>query len=166
MQPSLKDLNLAPNLFNVLATLAVIQPDDENNPQSPELSHPSPVSTPPVNLNTIEGWETAHTATDDNTFCSEDEPARVYWDKSPKETFDPQWASKYLSLRARPPHHRLHHDKRGSWALGCLFLKTGSVAAHLRIMRPAATSNKDTLLLKENSNINTINQTVNFLLLD
>ena len=73
---------------------------------------------------------------------------------------------KYLSLRARPPHHRLHHDKRGSWALGCLFLKTGSVAAHLRIMRPAATSNKDTLLLKENSNINTINQTVNFLLLD
>ena len=106
VQPSLNDLNLAPNLFNVLATLAVIQPDDENSPQSPELSHPSPVSTPAVNLNTIEGWETAHTASNDNTFCSEDEPRRVYWDKSSTETFDhnePRQVSLASSPSSIPP---------------------------------------------------------------
>ena len=42
-----------------------------------------------MNLSTIEGWETPHTTTDDNTFYpSEGEPRRVYWDLSPDETFD------------------------------------------------------------------------------
>ena len=77
--PSLNDLNLPPNLFNVLATMAVIQQDQEDSPQSPEPSDPSPISTPPMNLSTIEGWETPHTTTDDNTFhSSENEPRRVY----------------------------------------------------------------------------------------
>ena len=53
--PSLNDLNLPPNPFNVLATMAVIQQDQEDSPQSPELSDPSPISTPPMNLSTIEG---------------------------------------------------------------------------------------------------------------
>ena len=34
--PSLNDLNLQPNLFNVLATMAVIRVDDEYSPQSAE----------------------------------------------------------------------------------------------------------------------------------
>ena len=53
--PSLNDLNLPPNPFNVLATMAVIQQDQEDSPQSPERSDPSPISTPPMNLSTIEG---------------------------------------------------------------------------------------------------------------
>ena len=87
--PILNDLNLQLNPFNVLATMAVIQQDQEDSPQSPEPSDPSPISTPPMNLSTIEGWETPHTTTDDNTFySSENEPRRVYWDFSPDETFD------------------------------------------------------------------------------
>ena len=89
MPPSLNDLNLPPNPFNVLATMAVIQQDQENSPQSPEPSDPSQISTPPVNLSTIEGWETPHTTTDDNTFySSENEPRRVYWDFSADKTFE------------------------------------------------------------------------------
>ena len=76
--PSLNDLNLPADPFNVLATMAVIQQDQEDSPQSPEPSDPSPISTPPMNLSTIEGWETPHTTTDDNTFYSSaNEPRRV-----------------------------------------------------------------------------------------
>ena len=39
--PSLNDLNLPPNSFNVLATMAVIRVDDEYSPQSPEPTIPS-----------------------------------------------------------------------------------------------------------------------------
>ena len=45
--PSLNDLNLPPNPFNMLATIAVIQQDQKDSPQSPEPSDPSPISTPP-----------------------------------------------------------------------------------------------------------------------
>ena len=44
---SLKDLNLPPNHFNLLATMAVIQQDQGDSPQSPEPSDPSPIVTPP-----------------------------------------------------------------------------------------------------------------------
>ena len=40
------------------------------------------------------------------------------------------------------------------------------VAAHLQGMRPAPISKKDTLTLKKNSNTNTINRTLKYLLLD
>ena len=87
--PSLNDLNLPPNPFNVLATMVLIQQDQGDSPQLPEPSDPSPISTPPMNLSTIEGWETPHTTTDDNTFySSENEPRRVYWDFSADETFE------------------------------------------------------------------------------
>ena len=87
--PSLNDLNLPPNPFNVLATMAVIQQDQEDSPQSSEPSDPSPISTSPMNLSTTEGWKTPHTTTDDNTFySSENEPRRVYWDFSVDETFE------------------------------------------------------------------------------
>ena len=89
LPPSLNDLNLPPNPFNVLATMAVIQQDQEDSPQSPEPSDPSPISTPPMNLSTIDGWETPQTTTDDNTFyLSENEPRRVYWDSLPDEIFE------------------------------------------------------------------------------
>ena len=48
--PSLNDLNLPPNPFNILATMAVKDhTEDDNNdgysPQSPDPSDPSPIST-------------------------------------------------------------------------------------------------------------------------
>ena len=46
VRPSLNDLNLSPNPFNVLATMAVVRVDDANIPHSPEPSIPSPISTP------------------------------------------------------------------------------------------------------------------------
>ena len=67
--PSLNDLNLPPNPFNVLETVAVIRVGDEYSPQSPEPTIPSPISTPPMNVSTIEGWgDTTHTTTDNDTF--------------------------------------------------------------------------------------------------
>ena len=76
--PSLNDLNLPPNPFNVLATMAVIRADEEYSPQAPDPSIPSPISTPPMNVSTIEAWETTLTTTDDATFYTDDEPRRVY----------------------------------------------------------------------------------------
>ena len=58
--PSLNDLNLPPNPFNVLATTAVITQDQEDSPQSPESSDPSPISTPPMNLSTIDDCNPFH----------------------------------------------------------------------------------------------------------
>ena len=82
--PSLNDLNLPANTFNILATVEVVHPtavhhDDNYSPQSPEPSDPSPISTPPMTFSTIEGWETPHTTTDDNTFFSDKEPRRTYF---------------------------------------------------------------------------------------
>ena len=87
--PNLNDLNLPHKPFNVFATVAVIRQDKEYSPQSPEPYGASPISTPPMNVSTIEVWETPHTTTDDNKFySSEGEPGRVYRDFSFDETFD------------------------------------------------------------------------------
>ena len=85
---SLCDLILPPNQFNVLATMVVIQPDEEYSPQSPEPSIPSPVSTSPMNLSNNKGWETPYTTTDENKLYSEDEPRQAYWAICSSETFD------------------------------------------------------------------------------
>ena len=114
MPPSLNDLYMLPNPFNVLATMAVIRPDKEYSPQSPEPSDPSAIFTPPMNLRAIKGWETPHPTTDDISFYSEGEPRRVCWDNSPKETLTPMSPDKYPSLRASSPHRRLHQDKTES----------------------------------------------------
>ena len=104
--PRLNDLNLPPNPFNVLATMAVIQGNDAFSPQSPEPSIPSPISTPPMNVSTIEGWDTTHTTTDNETFYTDDEPRRVYWDISSSDTFDsnePRIVSVASSPSSTPP---------------------------------------------------------------
>ena len=69
---SLNDLKLPPNPFNVQATMAVVRADEEYSPQSPKPSIPSPISTPPMNVSTTEGWETTHTTKDDATFYTDD----------------------------------------------------------------------------------------------
>ena len=148
---SLNDLNLPPNPFNVLATMAVIQQDQEDSPQSPEPSDPSPISTPPMTLSTIEGWETPHTTTDDNTFyLSENEPRRVYWDFSAVETFESHKPRRVYSTGSpsstSPPPPRQKRKLR----MGMSFPhRGGSVAAHLRGMRPSPSTKKDNLMLRE-----------------
>ena len=57
--PSLNDLNLPPNPFNILATMTVVNPiEDGNNnnysPQSPEPSERCPISTPPMNISAFD----------------------------------------------------------------------------------------------------------------
>ena len=77
--PSLNDLNLPPNPFNILATMAIANNagdannndqahDDNYSPQSPEPSLPSPISTPPMNVSAHNSWETSYTTTDNDTF--------------------------------------------------------------------------------------------------
>ena len=82
--PSLNDLNLPPNPFNILAIMAIaINTGDANvdnySPQSPEPSEPSPISTPPMNVSAFNSWETSYTTTDNDTFNSSDEPRRIYF---------------------------------------------------------------------------------------
>ena len=129
--PSLNDLNLPHNPFNVLATMAVIRADDQYSPQSPEPSIPSPISTPPMYVSTIEGWETPYTTTDDNTFySSENEPRRVYWDLSPNETFDsnePRQVSPVSSRSSTPPPPPRQKRKL---SMGMSFPKKGGVSQH------------------------------------
>ena len=75
---SLDDLNLPPNPFNILATMAVVNHVEDgyvvnHRTQSPEPLEPSPISTPPMNISSIGGRETPHTTMDDNIFYSDDE---------------------------------------------------------------------------------------------
>ena len=122
--PSLNDLNLPANRSNLLATIAVFHLDEEYSPQSPEQCHPSPNCAPLMNLSTIiEGWETPHTTTDDNTFYSEDEPRRVYWDTPSTSTFDsnePRQISFISSPSSTPPSPRRQKRKL---SMGTFFLK-------------------------------------------
>ena len=123
--PSLNDLNLPPNPFNVLATMAVIRADDAYSPQSPEPSIPSPISTPPMIVSTIEGLDTTYTTTDDATFYTDDEPRRVYWHISSSDTFDsnePRNVPVASSPSSTPPPPRRQKRKL---SIGMTFPKKG-----------------------------------------
>ena len=77
--PTFNDVNLPPDPFNILATLAVVNHIEDANdeiysPQSPEPPEPSPISSPLMNVSTFDSWETSHTTSHDKTFCSNDEP--------------------------------------------------------------------------------------------
>ena len=128
--PSLNDLNLPPNPFNVLATMAVIRVDDEYSPQSQEPTIPPPISTPPMKVSTIEGWDTTHTTTDNDKFYTDDEPRRVYWDISSSDTFDSNEprnvsvASSPSSLPPPPPRQKRR------LSMGMSFRQKGGVSRH------------------------------------
>ena len=53
---SLNDLNLPPNPFNILATMAVVNQEHDANYSlwTSEPSEPSPISTPPMNVSTFD----------------------------------------------------------------------------------------------------------------
>ena len=105
--PSLNDLNLPPNPFNILNTMAIITQTQDNNeqysPESPEPSLPSPISTRPMNFSAYNSWETPHTTTDDNTFYSEDEQLRVYWTSPLGETFESEYEPRRIYILSPSP---------------------------------------------------------------
>ena len=136
--PSLNDLNLPPNPFNVLATMAIASNTGDDNdgysPKSPEPSLPSPISTPPMNISTISGLETPHTTTDDNTFyySSDNDPRRIYWETSPNETFESTQPRKVYPIASppstpTPPPRKL----KRKLSLGMSFPKEGGVSQHI-----------------------------------
>ena len=110
---SLNDLNLPPNPFNILATMAIANNNDEANddnysPESPDPSVPSSISTPPMNISAFNSWETSYTTTDDDTFHSSDEPRRIY---------------SFPQVPQR--RHHLHEGRKESWAWECPFQRRG-----------------------------------------
>ena len=126
MPPSLNDLNLPANPFHVLASMEVIRQDQEDSPQSPEPSDPSPISTPPMNISTISGWETPHTTADENTFYSSDnDPRRVYWDASPNETFESSEPRRVYPFASPPIHTAASTAKKEKTEFGDVFPKKG-----------------------------------------
>ena len=117
--PSLNDLNLPPNPFNILATMAIANitedaNDDKYSPQSPEPSEPSPISTPPKNVSAFNSWETSYTTTDNDTFYSSCEPTRIYF--LPPSPASPPSPPRKLKTRL---------------SLGMSFPKKGGVSQHV-----------------------------------
>ena len=102
--PSLNDLNLSPNPFNMLATMAIANNTEDANdniysPESPEPSELSPISTPPMNVSAFNSWETSYTTTNDDTFYSSDEPRRIYFHPpTPSPPPPPRKMKRRLSL--------------------------------------------------------------------
>ena len=133
LPPSLNDLNLPPNPFNILDTMAVVTQTQDNNeqysPESPEPSLPSPISTPPMNVSAYNN--TTHTTTDDNTFYLEDGPRRVYWTSPLGETFESQDELRriyVLSPSPSPPPSPPRRQKR-KLSLGMSFPKGGECSS-------------------------------------
>ena len=135
--PSLNDLNLPPNPFNILNTMAVVTQTQDNNekysPESPEPSLPLPISRPPMNVSAYNSWETPHTTTDDNTFYSEDEPRRVYWTSPLGETFESEDEPRRINVLSPSPSPQPSPPRRQKrkLSLGVSFPKEGGVSQHI-----------------------------------
>ena len=133
--PSLNDLNLPPNPFNILNTMAVVTHTHDDNyeysPQSPEPSDPSPFSTPPMNVSTINSWEKPHTTTDDNIFYAEDDPRRVYWTSPLDETFDSEDEPRRIHLLSSPSQPPPPRKMKRKLEIGMSFRKRGGVSQHV-----------------------------------
>ena len=137
VHPSLNDLNLPPNPFNILNTMAIITQTQDNNEQyssgSPEPSLPSSISTPPMNVSAYNSWETPHTTTDDNTFYSEDEPRRVYWTSPLGETFESEDEPRRIYVLSPSPSPQPSPPRRQKrkLSLGTSFPKERGVSQHV-----------------------------------
>ena len=107
-----------------------------------------------MNISTTEGYETPQTTTDDNTFYSSgNEPRRVYWDIYSSDTFDsnePRNVPVASSPSSTPPTPRRQKRKL---SMGMSFPQGGSVAAHLRGMRPTLTQRKAIQCLRPTQNV-------------
>ena len=134
--PNLNDINLPPNPVNIIATMAVDQPsptdhNDNYSPQSPEPSESPPNSAPPMNLGTIDSWETPHTTTGDNIFFSEDEPSRVHGNSSLDDTFHSEGETRRVyplpSLSPRSSPRKMERKLE----MGMSFPRRRGVSQHL-----------------------------------
>ena len=119
VRPSLNDLNLPPNPFNILATMAAASNAEETNddnysPQSTDPSELSSISTPPMKVSAFKSWETSYTTTDDDTFHLSDEPRRIY----------------FLPPSPSPPLSPPRRQKR-KLSLEMSFPKEGGVLQHI-----------------------------------
>ena len=134
--PSLNDLNPSPNPFNILATMAPVNPtgdghDDNYSSQSPEPSDPSPISTPPMNVSTIDGWETPHTTTENNNFCSDDEARRVHWTSPLDDTFNLEGEPRQIYLLSSPSPPSPPRKMKGKLELVIPFPRRRGVSQHV-----------------------------------
>ena len=123
--PSLNDLNLPPDLFNILAKMVVVEPtalrhDKTFCLQSPEPSDPSATSTPPMNLSTIESWDTS---SDEDIF-----------------RFRGRALKKLSAINSSPSATTRKQKKTQYWNV--LSKKRRSVAAILRTLRSDAPSSR------------------------
>ena len=103
--------------------------DKNYSPHSPEPSELSPISTPSINHSTIDGCETPHATTDDNTFYSEDEPRRNLLGNVAKKLASRRMRNPEGSCSNDVPHLQHHHQSRkegSTW--GYPFRKKGGVS--------------------------------------
>ena len=114
--PSLNDLNLPPNPFNVLAMMAVVRVDDANFPHSPEPSIPSTISTPQwMSVLLKDGTQGIPQLTMPHStrMMSPEESTGIFRRPTPST---PTSQEMRLSPQALPPLRRLHEDKKGNSA--------------------------------------------------
>ena len=104
-----------------------------------------------MNLSMIDGWETPHTTTDDNTFyLSEKEPRWVYWDFLPDETFESNEPRPVSPARSPSPTPPPPPRQKTRLKMGMSFPQKGGVSqAHLRGLQPTLTERKATQCLEE-----------------
>ena len=135
--PSLNDLNLPPNPFNILNTMAIVtetlNDNERDSPESPDLSVPSSISTPPMNVSAFRSWETSYTTTDDNTFYSSDnDPRRIHWETSCNETFESDEPRRVYPIASPPSTPPLPpRARKRKLSLGMSFPKDGGVSQHI-----------------------------------
>ena len=148
--PSLNDLNLPPNPFNILATMAIANnTGDDNNAystESPDPSLPSSISSPPMSVSALHSFETTHSTTDDNTFyySSDNDPRRICWETSLNETFESN-EPRRVSYRKPSIHTAAAAAPKTEKKVepgNVLSKRGGSVAAHLRSLRADNPSSK------------------------
>ena len=117
-----------------------------------------------MNVSTIDDGDTTDTTTDDNTFYSSDnDPRRVYWDLSADETFESNEHRRVYPIGSPPSTPPPPPRRKRRLSIGMSFPKKGgSVAAHLRGMRPTTSTDKDNLTPNGKlKTLNTTNQTHN-----
>ena len=102
------------------------QHDDTYSPQTPEPSESSTISTPPMNLSTIDGCENRHTTLIDNTFFSEDQPRRVHWTSPMDETFRMEGKPRRTYLLPSPYLLSSPRQMKRKLEMGVAFLKNGA----------------------------------------
>ena len=132
---SLNELKLTPNPHRILAGMTVVQRNPNRHDKkyscpSPEPSNPSPISITPMNLSTLDGWETPQTTTDENIFHWEDEPRQVHWTSPLDETFHSECEPRRIYLLSSPYPPSPPRQMKRKLEMEMSFKKTRGVSQH------------------------------------